>query len=143
MKVEVLERDAILFKPDDISECLFIIQDGLVELSTTMDNGTEFIIETVGRGVALNAITFLLEDKLNITARCHTTVTFFVINKANFTKIISQDDSLKKYIKSYLDRIIEEEKSYDMDITCVKKEVKTYDSEAIEGYWRGQKALQA
>ena len=88
MKAEVLEKGALIFKPDDTSQCLFIIQDGLVELITTMDNGTEFIIETIGRGVALNSRTFLLEDKLQLTARCHTTVTMFVIDKANFSKVI-------------------------------------------------------
>ena len=96
MKAEILEKGALIFKPGDISECLFIIQDGLVELVTTMDNGTEFIVETVGRGVALNSRTFLLEDKLNLTARCHTTVTLFVIDKENFTKVIMHDTAVKK-----------------------------------------------
>ena len=95
MKAEVLEKGALIFKPEDISECLFIIQDGLVELVTTMDNGLEFMVEMVGRGVALNSRTFLLEDKLNITARCHTNVTLFVIDKANFTKVIMHDKALK------------------------------------------------
>lgn len=126
MKAEVLEKGAHIFKPGDISECLFIIQDGLVELVTTMDNGTEFIIETVGRGVALNSRTFLLEDKLNLSARCGTTVTFFVIDKANFTKIILLDTVLKKRIREYLDAIIEEEKSFDLDITCVKNKIRTW-----------------
>ena len=63
-----------------------------------MDNGTEFIIETVGRGVALNPKTFLLEDELHLTARCHTTVTLFVIDKANFTDAVGYDTVLVKRI---------------------------------------------
>ena len=63
-----------------------------------MDNGTEFIIETVGRGVALNPKTFLLEDELHLTARCHTTVTLFVIDKENFTAAVGHDAALVKSI---------------------------------------------
>ena len=63
-----------------------------------MDNGTEFIIETVGRGVALNPKTFLLEDELHLTARCHTTVTLFVIDKENFTAAVGHDATLVKSI---------------------------------------------
>ena len=44
MKQDQLDKGAIIFKPDDISKCLFIIQSGLVELTTTMDNGTDFTI---------------------------------------------------------------------------------------------------
>ena len=71
MKTEILEQGSLIFKPTDTADCLFIIQEGLVEIITTMDNGTEFIIETIGRGVALNFRSFLLEDTLNLTARCH------------------------------------------------------------------------
>ena len=38
---------------------------------------------------------------------------------------------------------MQEEKNYDMDITCVKKEVRTCDPEVYDGIWRGQKALVA
>ena len=59
-----------------------------------MDNGTEFIIETVGRGVAFNYRTFLLEDTLNLTARCHTQATIQVIDKNLFQKIVCKDKRL-------------------------------------------------
>ena len=134
MKAEVLEKGAVIFKPEDISKCLFIIQDGLVELITTMDNGTEFIIETVGRGVALNPKTFLLEDELHLTARCHTTVTLFVIDKTNFTAAVGYDTVLVKKIQDYLDDIILDEKNFELDITCVKSKVKTYNMKQHNGF---------
>ena len=98
MKSETLEQGSIIYKPEDVSKCLFVIQDGLVELTTTMDNGTEFIIETVGRGVSLNYRTFLTEDELHLTARCYTPVTMFVINKENFTKVVARDTNLVQII---------------------------------------------
>ena len=126
-----------------MSKCLFVIQDGLVELTTTMDNGTEFIIETVGRGVCLNFRTFLTEDELHLTARCYTPVTMFVINKENFTKVVARDTSLIKSIQSYIDDIVEDEKTFELDITSVKPYVKTYDKYAVDGVWRGDKAERA
>ena len=71
-----------------------------------MDNETEFIVETVGRGVALNSKTFLLEDELHLIARCHTTVTVFVIDKANFTNAVGHDSALTKTIQENLDKMI-------------------------------------
>ena len=59
-----------------------------------MDNGTEFIIETAGRGVVVNFRSFLLEDTLNLTARCHTSVTMQVIDKFYFQKIVAKDKKL-------------------------------------------------
>lgn len=143
MKAEVLEKGAIIFKPQDISKCLFIIQDGLVELITTMDNGTEFIIETVGRGVALNQKTFLLEDELNLTARCHTTVTLFVIDKSNFTQAVGHDAALSKSLQDFLDDIIINEKHFELDITSVKDKVKTYNINKHRGFLKGHQALKA
>ena len=64
MKQEQFDVGTYIFKPGDISKCLIVIQNGLVELNTSMDNGTHFRIETIGRGVCMNYRTFLTEDEL-------------------------------------------------------------------------------
>ena len=108
-----------------------------------MDNGTEFIIETVGRGVALNFRTFITEDELHLTARCYTPVTMFVINKESFTKVVARDPNLIKNIQEYIDNIVEDEKTFELDVTSVKPFVKTYDRTAVGGVWKGNKAERA
>lgn len=77
-----------------------------------MDNGTEFIIETIGKGVALNFRSFLLEDTLNLTARCHNQVTLQVINKHFFQKVVKKDKKLIERINKDLVNYVDEEKYF-------------------------------
>jgi len=47
MKNEWVEANSIVFEPGDKSEVLFLIHNGAVDIITTMDNGTEFTIESL------------------------------------------------------------------------------------------------
>jgi CRP-like cAMP-binding protein len=47
-----------------------IIQNGMVEVYTTMDNGVEFVIERLYRGSVINHRSFITEDKIDVNARC-------------------------------------------------------------------------
>ena len=109
----------------------------------TMDNETEFIVETVGRGVALNSKTFLLEDELHLIARCHTTVTLFVIDKANFTNAVGHDSALTKTIQEHLDKMILNEKNVELDITYVKPKIRAYNIQKNYVFFEKEKAQRA
>ena len=98
-----------------------------------MDNGTEFIIETAGRGVVVNFRSFLLEDTLNLTARCHTTVTMQVINKFYFQKIVAKDRKLVDRINKDLINYVDEGKYFQLDITPFKPILKTFDKNVKKG----------
>ena len=56
-----------------------VIQNGMVEIYTTMDNGVEFVIERLYRGSVINHRSFITEDKIDVTARCQMPVTLFYI----------------------------------------------------------------
>ena len=47
-----------------------IIQNGVVEIFTTMDNGVEFVIERLFRGSVMNHNSFITLDKIDVNARC-------------------------------------------------------------------------
>jgi len=47
-----------------------IIQNGMVEIYTTMDNGVTFVIERLYRGSVINHRSFITEDKIDVNARC-------------------------------------------------------------------------
>ena len=55
MKQDFLEPGAIYFHPGDEQHCISIIQDGQIDLHTTMDNGTPLLIEKLSRGAILGA----------------------------------------------------------------------------------------
>ena len=98
-----------------------------------MDNGTEFIIETVGRGVVVNFRSFLLEDTLNLTARCHTPVTMQVIDKSYFEKIVARDKKLIDKINKDIINYVDEGKYFQLDITPFKPFLKTFDKNVKKG----------
>jgi CRP-like cAMP-binding protein len=66
---------------------LQIIQNGMVEIYTTMDNGVEFVIERLYRGSVINHRSFITEDKIDVNARCQMPVTLFYILKDKMTEI--------------------------------------------------------
>jgi CRP-like cAMP-binding protein len=57
---EYHEKDSIIFKQDDIAEKMYIIQNGMIEIYTVMDNGVIFILERLYRGSVINHRSFLL-----------------------------------------------------------------------------------
>lgn len=64
---------------------MYIIQNGMVEIYTTMEGGVDFVIERLYRGSVINFKSFLLLDKLDVAARCATPVYIYYIS---LTKIL-------------------------------------------------------
>ena len=70
MKQDFLEPGSAYFLDGDTQECLSIIQDGVIEIRTTMDNGTPIVIEKLERGAILGAYLFLVADENKVNAIC-------------------------------------------------------------------------
>ena len=68
---------------------MYVIQNGMVEIYTTMDNGVDFIIERLYRGALINHRSFLLRDKIDVCARCATSVSLYTISLEKIHGILS------------------------------------------------------
>ena len=77
-----------------------VIQNGMVEIYTTMDNGVEFVIERLYRGSVINHRSFITEDKIDVTARCQMPVTLFYILWEKMQQIKDNCPVLSKKIDS-------------------------------------------
>ena len=77
-----------------MAEKLYIIQNGMVEIYTTMDNGIDLVLERLYRGSVMNHQSFLLEDQIDVYARCATPVSVYYITLEKFNEIRSKDDDL-------------------------------------------------
>jgi len=73
------EKGSTIFKADDTASAMFIIQNGMVEIYTAMDNGIDFIIERLYRGSVINHRSFLLNDNIDVIARCATQVSLYCL----------------------------------------------------------------
>lgn len=63
----------------------------------------ELTIETLGRGAVMNSHTFLLGQKLRLTARCQTQCSCYTIGKNRFLKSIARDPQLIEEIDKILE----------------------------------------
>lgn len=107
MKNENLESDRFIFGPGDRSVCMLLVYTGVIEISTKMDNGTEFILERCPRGTVINATSFLFEEPLELTARTVTPVSLYVIDKQRFLSVVSRDEKLLKRLEKELNSHLE------------------------------------
>lgn len=80
----MLEKDQIVFEVGDEASDMFVIQNGMVEIYTTMENGVDFVIERLYRGSVMNHRSFLLLDRIDVAARCATPVSLYYISLSKF-----------------------------------------------------------
>ena len=66
---------------------LQIVQNGMIEMYTIMDNGLEFSIERLYRGSVINHVSFLMGDKIDVNARCKMPVTLYYLHTDKMTEI--------------------------------------------------------
>jgi CRP-like cAMP-binding protein len=121
MKQDIIEKDRLLFRPGDMSMCMFLIFAGNVAINTKLDNGYEFAIERCVRGHILNADSFLTEDLLKVSALTQDSVHILTIDKSRFLRIIKRDKPLMKRLEKVLDRQLEAGRTTFIDTTSVRE----------------------
>ena len=80
MEVNKMEADSYIFRAEENYMNFVIIFDGLVEIYTEMDNGTEFPIEHLRSGSVINAHQFLIDRPSAVSVRCIKASTFYTMN---------------------------------------------------------------
>lgn len=75
-----------------------IVQNGMVEIYTTMDNGVTFVIERLHRGSVINHRRIITEDKIDVNARCQMPVTIFYIQWETMSQIKDRCEVLTRKI---------------------------------------------
>lgn len=98
---EQLEKGQIIFEVGDEANEMFIIQNGMVEIYTTMENGVDFVIERLYRGSVMNHRSFLLLDRIDVAARCATPVSLYYIGLPKILGKVYLLNFLRTQIKMY------------------------------------------
>lgn len=66
----------MLFRAGEAIDCMQIIADGTLTISTMMDN-TKMVLEYLTQGSSLNAVMMLFGSKTNVEASCLSKVTVY------------------------------------------------------------------
>ena len=91
-KPETREKGAFLYRCDEeedlqIRNEMIIVFEGVIEIVTDMDAGTEFAIELLTTGSILNPHNFLVDRKHIVNYRFQLNSTFFYIKYGNFIEV--------------------------------------------------------
>ena len=80
-----------------------------------MDNGVEFVIERLFRGSVMNHHSFITEDKIDVNARCQSSVTLFYILWDKMTEIKEECEILAKNINDIEHSIVNRDNPIALD----------------------------
>ena len=93
---QICNVDDIIFKENDASSELYLIQDGLVEITLSVaEPGTEKSIVTLGKGQIFGEMALVDEGPRSASARCITDGTrLWVAKRADFISLCEKDTSI-------------------------------------------------
>ena len=77
-KQDTFERGSYIYKEGEISNSIFIVKNGIVEVTVRIEK-TEVAIERLYRGSVINHNAFLIGDVCHVSARCIETLTLFYV----------------------------------------------------------------
>jgi len=131
---EIHEKDAIIFKQEDIADRMYIVQNGMVEIFTMMDNTVNFTLERLYRGSVINHRSFLLEDSIDLGAKCATQVSLYYLTLERLTDIKKKCPELNDAIKDIEDQLVDKENAVALDYVISKRKQDQQRPEYIEQY---------
>lgn len=118
MKPESLEPGSAIFHAGDPATFMFIIMNGVIEIMTTMDGRTDFVIERLSRGSAINPVGFLIEDEIDVSGRVVSNTNVYLIKNADFFKIIQRDmDTLNRVQQTIVQSLANNDNPVSLDYT--------------------------
>ena len=96
MERHTFEKNHYLCKSGEIADRMFLIQEGIVECTSTYDKDQNFVIERLGRGAIINHRSFLLQDDADTDFKCYTTVSVFVLTYDKLSAVKKRRKDLKE-----------------------------------------------
>lgn len=84
MEMQSYEEGTVLQKQGDKATEMIIVFSGMLEITTEMDNGTEFVIEMLPQGSILNPTAFLIEDEVDTINKAATSCVLYKLEVERF-----------------------------------------------------------
>lgn len=134
MKQDYLEPGAIYFAPGDTQDCLSIIQDGQIDMTTELDTGTTMVIEKLTRGAVIGAHKMLVSDLNSVTAICVSHVIIYTIDRKLFTQLCTMDVQLMRKLIRLQDELLDKQtEERTLDFIQIKRQIKLPTGKKIFG----------
>ena len=84
----------IVARQGEAGDCMYIVQDGLVEIVLEGDDGSEVVLRTAGRNELLGEMAIFEHRPRSATIRARGQTRILTLDKRNFLRRINEDPSL-------------------------------------------------
>ena len=88
------EDGEIVARQGEAGDCMYVIQDGIVEIVLQDADGTEVVLRTAGRNELLGEMAIFEHRPRSATIRARGRVRILTLDKRNFLRRINEDPSL-------------------------------------------------
>lgn len=94
---------------------MYIVENGTVEIYTYFE-GSEFVIERLGRGAVINHRMQFTDDYMLFNVRCCSLTHLLELESSVFQDIQKSDAKLDKQLMVYQNNLLKQGKAYPLDI---------------------------
>jgi CRP-like cAMP-binding protein len=101
------EDGEIVIRQGDVGDCLFVVQEGELEVVREVD-GKETVIRRVGKDELVGEMAVFYREPRSATVRARGTVRVLTLDKRNFLSRINEDPSLAFRIIETMSRRLRE-----------------------------------
>lgn len=115
MKPVTFEKGEKLFKVGDVSNEMYIIYHGVIEIISTMDSGVDFEIERLYRGSVINHRSFLLSDEIDVIARASSNSQLFSYDIDHLNKLRAKTSALDTKIQMIEENLVDKDNAIALD----------------------------
>ena len=110
------EKDSIVLAEEQPSDMLSFIEDGVIEVYTKFE-GTEFVIEQLHKGSAINHRAFFMKDQSYVNFRCQTDAKLLQLSHQKMKELIDkyEDRPFGRDLLIYQNKILKQERKFPCD----------------------------
>jgi len=103
----VYEPGEVIVRQGDEGDCMFVIQDGEVEILVE-ENGSEALLRVAGRNEILGEMAIFEHQPRSATVRARSKARVLTLDKRNFLRRINEDPSLAFQMVEIMSRRVRE-----------------------------------
>jgi len=116
LEPESCEKGAKILDPSMKSNTLYFVEDGIVEVVTRFE-GSQFVLDQLHKGSAINHRAIFLEDQMSVSVRCHKEAKLLKLSQAKLNDLIEKykHETFCKGLMIYQNKLLKKEAKFPCD----------------------------